>query len=450
MNITARYLAVEVLSTWQASGEPVDLLLEKQLSTRSLVDARDKNLLKAIVYGVLRRQSMLDWVIEQHATHPLRKMQARTLAALRVGLYQLLFMDRIPSSAAINETVEALKVSRQPRWLTGFVNGLLRTVSAKAAVVKNILETGEDLPAHIRLNHPRWLIDRWQKRYGQEKAEQLCLANNTFPPVVLQVNTRRIERRNFIDSLAEMDIAAEPSHLAPAAVILDGYQGAIPDLFGYNQGLFHVQDEAAQLATFLMGPFDAPAYYLDGCAGLGGKTMQLAQLTASGSLITAVEPTARRFALLQENLKRLGHEEQVTVVQGELRDMIGKPQRYDRILIDAPCSGLGVIRRHPDIRWNRKLEDLARYQDMQVQLLSVAATLLASGGVLVYAVCSMEPEENEAVVDLFLGQHSGFTLSNAANLLPDTAKNMVDSCGFLRTTPLNGLDGFFATRIEKN
>ncbi|HSR36899.1 MAG TPA: RsmB/NOP family class I SAM-dependent RNA methyltransferase, partial [Desulfurivibrionaceae bacterium] len=212
-------------------------------------------------------------------------------------------------------------------------------------------------------------------------------------------------------------------------------------------GLFQVQDEAAQLATLLLGDL-LPAPYLDGCAGLGGKTSHIAQRLPLGGEVVAVEPHGGRRKLLRENLDRLGLD--ATIVAGELESFAhARPSPFHGILIDAPCSGLGVVGRQPDIRWQRREADLPRYAVRQRELLDQAAIMLAHGRALVYVTCSTEPEENDEVVAAFLAAHSEFLLADAKPFLPDTAQALVDAQGFLRTLPHQGLDGFFAARLEK-
>jgi len=437
-----RQFAIDVLVATAQKGQPVDQVFDRQQSGQPFGDPRDTHFAMAMIYGVLRWQGYLDQVIAGFSSHPLAKMKPLTLAALRVGAYQLLFMDRVPASAAINETVQALKMAGQPKWLTGFANGLLRA-----------LARGKDqlLPASSRealfLGHPAWLVARWQQRYGDEVAEAICRANNELPLLVLRVNTRRSGRPEYIRLLADAGIEAEAGIYAPDAVRLIGYRGAVTALPGYGEGLFQVQDEAAQLATLLLGDL-VVGRYLDGCAGLGGKTSHLAQLLPIGGEVVAVEPHSGRSKLLRENLTRLGLD--ATIVAGELQDFAQEqPQSFQGIIIDAPCSGLGVVGRQPDIRWQRAKGDLPRYATRQLALLGQAASLLAHGGVLVYATCSTEPEENDEVINAFLATHPDFVRADAKAFLPAAAHGLVDSQGCLRTLPHQGLDGFFAARLEK-
>ncbi len=441
---TGRGAAIETMYRWQDSGRPVDAFLEPV--ARDL-PARERHLAKQIVYGILRNLQTLDLVIGNTASHPLRRMKPRTLAALRVGAYQLLFLDRVPPSAAVNETVRALKKMRQPRWLLSFVNGVLRAIA----------RAGDSLPGRDSAggrslsNHPRWLVDRWQARFGRAAAEAICRANNEPPPLTLRVNSRRIDRPGLLARLEEAGCPAAPGHVAPDSIVLQGRTGPVTELPGYGEGLFLVQDEAAQLACLLAGSPGRGIRCLDACAGLGGKTASLLLAAENDVMLAAVEPDKRRFRLLEENMARLGLSGQVLPFAGTLAQFAATAAGpFDLIFIDAPCSGTGVIRRHPDIRWNRRPEDLESYCRQQLDLLAIAGRLLAASGVLVYATCSLEPEENELVIRDFLAANPDFAVDPCAGLLPAAAARLVDERGFFRPLPHDGMDGFFAARLIRD
>jgi 16S rRNA (cytosine967-C5)-methyltransferase len=441
---TARARAIAVLEHWEGQNVPVDLLLERELR-RPFNDPRDGQLCRALVYGTLRWLGYLDWVLARFSKHPLKKMKPLTRQALRTGCYQLLFMDRIPPSAAINETVAILKANTQPRWLTGFVNGVLRRISREHDSLPVPGQPGgQGIEEHDLFSHPRWLYERWCTRLGRERAALVCLANNRAAALSLRLHG--VGRDDYIKQLTQAGIVAKKGPYAPQAVILKEYKGLVSELPGYDAGAFQVQDEAAQLATVLMGDLLPAGRYLDGCAGLGGKTTHLAEMLPPDATLLAVEPEQHRYELLGENLRRLGLDGRVETICGRLED-IGAKDKFNGILIDAPCSGLGVIRRHPDIRWNRHEGDLARYQAGQLKLLSRAAGLLEKDGVLVYITCSTEPEENDQVVGKFLAEHADFSVDDGSKYLPEAARSLVDDEGFLRTLPDQGLDGFFGARL---
>lgn len=446
MSQCSRYHAIHILDQCQKNEQPVDLLLEPGL--QKFADARDRNLLKALVFGVLRQRGTLDWLLAKLSSTPLPRLHPTILQALRVGAYQILFLDRVPVSAAIHSTVEAVKLMGQPRWLTGFVNGVLRNTDRRRAELLAIVESGK-MPAEARCNHPDWLLKRWRQRYGIAGMTSICESNSRPAALCLRVNTAKIAVPDFLARAAEKGLKVEEGTLVPAAVYVKE-AGAVVDLPGYDEGYFFVQDEIAQCIAGLIEPSPA-GKYLDACAGLGGKTAVLAGLAALPAHVVAVEPQRLRQGLFKENMARLGWQD-VQLFEGSLQEYaLSQPAgEFAAVLIDAPCSGLGVTGRHPDIRWQRQAEDLLVYQATQGAILRQAASLLADGGVLVYATCSTEPEENEAVIDLFLRDFPQFVIENVVGSLPASARQLVDEAGFLRTVPgIHGSDGFFAARLQR-
>ncbi len=458
MTAGPRHTAINILCRWEKTGHPIDQIIDLELHQSNISDARDRYLTFALVYGTLRWHSYLDWVLAEYSSYPLNKMKNRLRHALRIGLYQLTFMDRVPDSATVNETAKALKAAKQPGWIIGFANGLLRNIARNKDKIPHPNDENSKLPEPARLNHPVWLIKRWQERYGVKETAAFCRRNNTLPPLCLRVNSNFISRDNFRNLMRKLPLLTQNGLFAPEALVINGQKGSITELPGYLEGYFQVQDEAAQLTSLLLSPLQSNKLYLDGCAGLGGKTSHIAQMLAattfpeSASKIIAVEPSRLRIKLLKENLQRLKLSSLVTIVADKLENFHFQTNKgFAGILIDAPCSGLGVVRRHPDIRWRRKPEDLNRYQKLQLSLLDKASSLLSTGGILVYATCSMEPEENDDVVKQFLDQKKKFAITNCRDHLPLSAVDLVDEFGFLRTLPKHeNVGGFFATRLVKN
>lgn len=442
--MNGRRAALEALCEWDIVRGPVEALLDPQLAR---LDEREQRLARGLANGMLRRLQELDHVLAGQCRQPLAKIAPRALWALRLGAMQLLFMDRIPPSAAVNESVTAFKAKgRPPRWLVGFVNGVLRELARRQSREGTTTLLAADAPI---LNHPDWLVRRWQGRFGADQAEAICRCNNLPAPLVLRGNPDRCGSGDLVEALRARGIGATPGRHAPDAVRLEEYSGAVTSLPGFQEGWFAVQDEAAQLVSLLMA--GNGRRWLDACAGLGGKTGHLAALLPPGATLTAMEPDPRRCRLLAENLARLGIADRVEIIAAELQTLDPKTSPpFDAILIDAPCSGTGVIRRHPDIRWNRAPEDFLENQGRQIALLRHAAGLLATGGALVYATCSLEDEENEAVIAQLLASENDLSIRPATALLPPAAHQaLLSPEGYLRTSPLHGLDGFFAARLEK-
>ncbi|MEN8140056.1 MAG: 16S rRNA (cytosine(967)-C(5))-methyltransferase RsmB [Thermodesulfobacteriota bacterium] len=439
MTVSSRALAMEALVQLAKSQAPLDTIVG-QLTRSSEPSRLERQLLNVILLTTLRRRREIDAVISHFSSRPLAKLEPKILAGLRVGTCQLLCLDKIPPSAAVNETVKGL--GRQPKWLKGFVNGVLRAISRKRQQALKLMAECQ-WPASS--NHPDWLAYLLAREYGQETAVAICRQNQEQPSLALRLNPNLTSREAYSALLTEADISWRAGQ-SPLALILPDFQGRVTSLPGFSQGLFHVMDDGAQLIPALFGPLTAGPF-LDGCAGLGGKTIMVDQLLPSEAILTAVEPHSGRFSLLQENLQRC-HCRPVTSHKMSLADFAsgynGPP--FQAILLDAPCSGLGVMGRHPDIRWNRRPADLPRCQQQQLALLATAAPLLAPGGTIVYATCSLARLENEGVVEKFLEKQDDFTLLSGP-ALPQLPR--LDEHGFLRLLPAPANDGFFAARLQK-
>ena len=400
-----------------------------------------------LVYGVLRNRQSLDTILQKLSNTPLAKIDPFIHQTLAIGLYQLFFLQRIPQAAAVHEMVECCKKKGFPKRLDGFVNGILRQAIRQLETLRQqVLINDTD---HALTNHPEWLVDRWRARFGQAETARICATNNREPMLVLRTNGEKIPRQELQNLLTAADIANRPGNYTDEAVLLPEYQGAITAIPGYAEGFFQVQDEAAQMATGLLAPFRCGGRYLDACAGLGGKTTHLLQLAANHRLtIHAAEPQPFRLTKLAENLKRWASSRTPVIHARPLQQLITQElPLFDGILIDAPCSGTGVTGRHPDIRWNRLPEDLSRYQHEQIELLQHGARLLTPGGILVYATCSLEPEENDEVVQAFLATHPAFSLTDCRQYLPENGRCFATD-RYFAPRPDATIDGFFAARLQ--
>lgn len=446
---TARFLAAETLCNLFQSKSSVKILFNRNVKKFNL-SAKERNLAMNLIYGVLRQRQVLNGILQELSRTPLKKLHPFVHQALAVALYQIFFLKTIPHSAAVNEAVKSCKIKKVPERLHGFVNGILRETLRRKE--KNNLQ-GATLPGkdyHPVSNHPSWLTDRWEKHFGKEEKNRICRENNKQPILVLRINTTLTNRQDFCRQLEQYAIKYSPGTYAPDSILLPDFHGSIKSIPGYEQGFFQIQNEAAQLATLLLGPFKNEGLYLDGCAGLGGKTSHLLQLGMEYNLkIYAVEPEQRRTRKLLENQQRLFSKSNLSIYEGNLEDFGQKcTVQFDGVFIDAPCSGTGVIGRHPDIRWNREEQDLLRYQKEQLMLLEQAKMLVGPEGVLVYATCSLEPEENQHVIRIFLDANPGFQLTNCSVQLPEAARQFVKD-NFFCPHPSPVIDGFFAARMEQ-
>ena len=444
---TARYAAIEALRRLARTKLPMSKLFE-QVAQECRLGPNDRQLAKKISYGVLRQRHYLDSLLTDLCRRPITKIKPFVYHALLTGLFQLFFLNRIPPSAAVNETVKAVQTAHFPKQIQGFVNGVLR----------ESLRRKDDLPGpydadHFQnpfLNHPDWLTIRWRNHYGTEAMKQICATNNVEPILCLRV-TQQIDKESLMALFKDHNIMSLPGTFAPDALLIPDIHGPITALPGFNENFFQVQGQAAQLTSLLLGPFCHGGTYLDCCAGLGGKTSHLASLIkkANGSL-TAIEPDGDRFAKLRQNLQHRS-EAKIITIRNETIEHFAKvcTVHFNAILVDAPCSGTGVICRHPDIRWNRIEQDLISYQLRQIQILNQAAPLVLPGGVLVYATCSIEPEENSSVIRQFLDDNRNFLLENCSDYLPASARNFV-SHGCFAPLPTSEIDGFFAARLRRS
>lgn len=439
---TARGVALAALEA-ASSGRPPEDALE-DLAGR--LDRRDRALALALTFGVLRWQNRLDYMMTPFLSRPGKKMPAAVRRILRLGLYQIWKMDRIPTSAAVNEAVKLAKTSG-PKWAAGLVNAVLRA-AVRAERLPDPAEA--DLPPLERLAlthaHPLWLVERWAAELGVEEAEALLAANNARPPLTVRVNTGKIDREILLSRFQENGLTAQKAPYADQAIQLTDPSGPIPELPGFEDGLFSVQDQAAQLIGRLAMPRSA-GLILDGCAGLGAKSMHL--LEGGAGAVVGLDLDRRRLFKAPLEARRLG----LNGFRPAVGDLTRPPltdNAFDVVLVDAPCSNLGVIRRRPDVKWSKSESDIKRLAELQADLLFKAADLVKPGGRLVYAVCTHTPEETQGVIDRFWMNHLEFGLFPASSFLPAAARPLCADDGTLRAWPhRHDADGFFAAVLER-
>ncbi len=444
--LSARFAAIETLRILKTERKPVKLIFDKLLN-ECPVQANDRQLANNIIYGVLRNQESLNRMLQYLCKKHFKKFDPFVHQALNVGLYQIIYLDRIPDSAAVNESVKAAQAARLPKRLHGFINGVLRNATRKQDELLALVNN-PDKPV---LNHPDWLAKRWVKRFGPEKSQALCRQNNRQPSLILQSNSCKTDRDALLQTFTAAGITAGKCLFSATGIMLSDYHGSITTLPGFVDGLFQVQDQGAQLLCQLLLPIHEQGDYLDACAGVGGKSSMLLQLMEnSDAKLTAIEPDQSRRKKFTQNMSRLHPEMTIPLFQGTLQEFTNQTsKRFHGILLDAPCSGTGVTGRHPDIRWNRREEDFAKYQETQLELLQKAATLLTPDGILVYATCSLEEEENELVIEQFLKENPDFSVEDCSNCIADGKDHFIRD-GFFAPLPQPGMDGFFGARLRKN
>jgi len=449
MTYDARKMALTILNSLEKQDKTLDILLEDALENL-VMDRRDTALIHALVYGVVRWRGKLDHIIGHFSRTGLNKIKPELLNILRMGLFQILELDRIPVSAAVNTSVELAR-SCAGSWATGFVNGLLRNAARNhEQVLFPDMAANPSAALAAEKSFPEWLIRRWLSRFGTEETAALCDAANRIPPITVRVNSLRTDREKLIEELRPYVTEIEPTLFSPDGLRFTSPQTAIPDMPPFRDGLFQVQDEAAQLVSFLLNPRPGERI-LDACAGLGGKTAHIARLMENQGEILALDNHQGRLERLAAEMERL----EICMVTPRLTDLSEvldstETGIFDRILLDAPCSGLGVIRRNPDTRWSASKQNLKRYRERQTLFLHHLALLLRQGGVMVYAVCTTEPEENGQVIQAFLEQHPEFGVEMPPDGFPENARKLVTPQGWLMTFPhRHDMDGFFAVRLRK-
>ncbi len=402
----ARMAAIDALGA--IDEEPIDLGEAVARARQPLRDERDRALLLEIVTGTLRMRAALDYQIAARSTRPLDKLDAAVLRILRASAFQLVYLSRLPAPAVINDAVELTRRAAKSS-AAGLVNAVLRKIARE----RDELQWPDD--AAIVHSHPAWLVDRWTARYGPDAAQRWLQFNNRAPSLCLAVNTALTSRDALAAELAAAGVKTEPtSRAANGLHVLDGHP---LQLDAFKEGRFIVQDEASQLIAMLPG-VGAGARVLDLCASPGGKTMTLSAAAGPGGLVIACDVRPHRVRLLRRTVTRCRLANTRVVHIGPERQLPFREQTFDAVLIDAPCSGLGTVRRDPDIKWKRTPGDLPRFAAAQRLLLQRAAGLVAPGGVLVYSTCSSEPEENQQVVDGFFEQGPPFRLEHTHETLP--------------------------------
>jgi 16S rRNA (cytosine967-C5)-methyltransferase len=444
----ARKKALEVLTRWEKRGSTMDPLFDAFVTEASLLTELDKAFAREIVYGVLRWRDRLDWIIAAYSRIKPSRLERAILAILRMGAYQILFMDRVPPPAAVNESVKLAKGLRK-KETTAFVNGILRGIAEKRKeITYPDLQTEPIEYIAAFHSHPAWLVRRWVKQFGLEETIALCEANNQFPPLTVRANTLKTSRDEVIKQLHDQGIEASPTPFSPVGLCIKD-PPALATWGPLQQGWLQVQDEAAQLVSLILAPKPGERI-LDLCAAPGGKTTHLAELMENKGEIMAVDISPDKLKLVEENYSRLGISIVKAMALDATRSLPFLPGSFDGCLVDAPCTGLGTLRRHPEGKWRIKEQDILRLQEMQGQILRQAAPLIKAGGILVYSTCTLTQEENEGVVEAFLTEHKEFSLETALPRLPHGCEVLVDEQGYLRTFPhRHGSDGFFAARIKR-
>jgi 16S rRNA (cytosine967-C5)-methyltransferase len=454
----ARTIAFDLLLRVAKQNAYADDVLRAELD--GSVKTEDAGLATELAFGVLRWQRLLDFVIDRHLKKPASTIDIEVRLALRMGVYQLMFLDRVPAHAAVHESVELVKRARK-RSAATFVNAILRKAAKEPLPGKSPADAvvqllSSDLPLADRIaipySHPTWMIERWLRIYGEARTRSLVQANNRVPALSGYLfEPRRCEEATL--SLQRSGCRIQPGRLLRDAWVLEGGNPAASE--AVRSGWVVIQDEASQAVACLVAG-DPGNFVLDVCAAPGGKTLLLARAVGAQGHVVAADLHEHRARAMRERFERAGVRNVETLVLDGEQPLPFK-RAFERILVDVPCSGTGTLARHPEIRWKLRAEDLRDLHDRQARLLGNSLSHLAPGGRLVYSTCSLEPEENEFIVSEVLGALGDtFQVTNPAKIIESFLQKSVrvDSVvctdGFFRTfPPEHGTDGFFAAVIER-
>lgn len=430
-------------------GAFADVALDKVLQNANLSNL-DRGLVTELVYGSVRRQRTLDALIDQLAKKPASKQPSDLRTILHLGLYQLRYLNQIPPSAAVNSTVELAKENHFS-GLTGFVNGLLRQYIRQDADSTNqhLLKLPENPVERLGILHsfPDWIVQVWLEQLGDAETEQLCEWMNASPTIDLRVNILRTSIEEVEAAMHSAGISVSRIPHLPQGLRLTGTIGTIANLPGFSQGWWSIQDSSAQLVSYLLDPQPGEVI-IDACAAPGGKTTHIAELIGDNGTVWGCDRTPSRLKKLQENTHRLGLKS-IQICTGDSRNQSQFTNIADRVLLDAPCSGLGTLHRRADARWRHTKETVTELAALQSELLAQSATWVKPGGSLAYSTCTLHPVENENIIQAFLERHPHWQIQSPmpnSNLAPFTTPE-----GWLKVWPhRHQMDGFFMVLLKCN
>ncbi len=434
---TARQLAFEALNKIERDNSYSNLTIDNVLYSARLSKV-DSGFVSALVYGVLEHIITLDYCLAQHLNQPLKKLKPQVLTALRLGTYQLLFMDKIPQSAAVNESVLLVKKNGSA-YAAGLTNAVLRAVARNGLVLPE--PDNKIYYYSVKYSFPGWLIRLWIESYGEENAVGLMAACDGRPPLTVRVNTLKTKPQDLSDMLERQGITAAQLGISNALNLEKC--GSLEEIDAFENGYFHVQDGASQLCVQALAPQPGDLV-LDLCSAPGGKAFTCAQHMDNNGKIIACDIHSHRLALIKQGANRLGINI-IDVKRSDASVFDSDMPLADRVLCDVPCSGLGIIRRKPEIR-GKNSDDIDKLPQLQYNILMNAAKYLKKGGRLVYSTCALNPAENNDVCNRFLSDHSDFKAIDISGLAPDSFSQQ----GTLTLMPhINGTDGFFIAAFER-
>jgi len=443
--MNSREIALKVLMDVHQNGAFSNYSISKYLKGRE--DVKGENLIREIVYGVIENALYLDYIISKLSKVKIEKIDPKILEILRIGVYQMAFMDRIPHRAAVNESVNLAKKYGH-KGTVGFTNGILRNFSRNKEELMKIDVKDKLDYLSIKYSHPRWMVERWVKEFSLEFTEELLVSNNSKPMLNIRVNTLKLRRDELKRILSDYGYTVYNTEYASDGLIVED-PVRITETEEFNKGYFTIQDESSMLVAQILSPAEN-SVVLDLCSAPGGKSTHAGQIMNNKGKIISLDIYEHKLKLVRENAERLG----ITIIETGIHDAqeLNKNmvEMADYCIVDAPCSGLGIIKRRPEIKWNRKEEDIKDLADMQKKILNNAGKYLKPGGVMVYSTCTIEKAENMNVIQDFLMKNRNFKLSGFENFLCSTRNADTAEKGYVQLFPnVHGTDGFFIARLIK-
>lgn len=442
----AREVALKILIETER-GSYSNIALNKYLT--SDISVKDRAFITELVYGVLKYRLLLDYIISQFSKKDFSKMSEVVLNALRIGIYQMILMDKVPIFAAVNESVDIVKKLENPGAVR-FVNAVLRNIDRRKENIVYPDPACQPLDyLSVYYSFPRWMVERWMKLFGFDFTKDLCDAFNRKSRVCIRMNTLKTNKQELESILENEGVGIKSGLWLEEAFYIEGFP-QLKQLKSFRDGLFQPQDESSMIASSALGATRGDRV-LDVAAAPGGKTTHIAQIMENIGKITAWDIHPHRVKLIEETCSRLG----VTIVDAEVWDSRipdgEKLGKFDKVLVDAPCSGLGVIRRKPDIKWSKKPEDITSLNFEQQKILQVCSQYVKKGGILVYSTCSIQPEENQRVVEKFLESNSDFVYDDIRPYIPGKLTGDLKApYGWIQLYPhIHNVDGFFVARLKR-
>lgn len=446
-----RKLALNVLNRLAPGTGLSNELLDNLFKENSSLDARDRAFINHLIQGVLRWRLRLDWVISRFSTLSTNKMDLPVLNILRLAVFQILFLDRVPESAAVNEAVNQVKEDKRIGHTSSFVNGVLRNLCRQKDNI-TFPKRKKNIEQFLSVYHscPLWLVEKWLRELGPELTEGILEAQNLISDLNIRANTLKVSRNELIDYFSGQDIKAEPAAYSPDGILLPEYKGRVDKLPLFGEGNYQIQDQAAQITSHMLAPMPGDKV-LDVCAGQGGKSTHLAELMKGKGSVMALDNDKKRLSNLSASAKRLNiHNIKVRVADAAKSMASLFPNKFNRILVDAPCSGFGVLSRHPDGKWNKGETDIKRLARLQKKILTESSSLLDKNGRMLYVTCTITREENQSVVEHFLRKNSDFRLVDLREDIPEWGRELIDDQGLFRSYPhIHKMDGFFAALFTR-